>query len=78
MISVLNYLLQPVLLDSSSIMPDRILLLDTFFLILIFHGEVSHIVVFITVPQRNTRWPKKGGAGCNINTLLPEVAMINA
>lgn len=30
---------QPVLLDSGSIMPDHILLLDTFFHILIFHGE---------------------------------------
>ncbi|KAI9894072.1 MAG: GTPase-activating protein S23 [Vezdaea aestivalis] len=30
---------QPVLLDSSSIQPDHILLLDTFFHILIFHGE---------------------------------------
>lgn len=30
---------QPVLLDSSSIKPDTILLLDTFFHILIFHGE---------------------------------------
>eukprot|EP00794_Sanderia_malayensis_P019977 gene19977-21935_t len=30
---------EPVLLDSSSIMPDKILLLDTFFLILIYHGE---------------------------------------
>ncbi|XP_033101131.1 protein transport protein Sec23A-like isoform X1 [Anneissia japonica] len=30
---------EPVLLDSSSIMPDRILLMDTFFQILIFHGE---------------------------------------
>ena len=33
-------LFQPVLLDSSSILADRILLLDTFFQILIFHGEV--------------------------------------
>lgn len=32
---------QPVLLDSSSILADRILLLDTFFQILIFHGEVG-------------------------------------
>jgi protein transport protein SEC23 len=31
---------QPVLLDSVSIKPDVILLLDTFFHILIFHGEV--------------------------------------
>ncbi|EDV19484.1 uncharacterized protein TRIADDRAFT_51161 [Trichoplax adhaerens] len=30
---------EPVLLDSSSIAPDRILLLDTFFHIIIFHGE---------------------------------------
>jgi protein transport protein SEC23 len=29
----------PVLLDTSSIAPDIILLLDTFFHILIFHGE---------------------------------------
>lgn len=31
---------EPVLLDTSSIQPDRILLMDTFFQILIFHGEV--------------------------------------
>jgi len=30
---------EPVLLDTSSIQPDKILLLDTFFQILIFHGE---------------------------------------
>lgn len=30
---------EPVLLDTSSIQPDRILLLDTFFQLLIFHGE---------------------------------------
>ena len=30
---------QPVLLDSCSIKPDVILLLDTFFQVLIFHGE---------------------------------------
>ncbi|XP_038865713.1 protein transport protein Sec23A isoform X1 [Salvelinus namaycush] len=30
---------RPVLLDSSSILPDRILLMDTFFQILIYHGE---------------------------------------
>ena len=34
---------EPVLLDTSSIQPDRILLMDTFFQILIFHGEVSYI-----------------------------------
>ncbi len=41
---ILSYFLQPVLLDSTSITPDRILLLDTFFHILIFHGEVSILV----------------------------------
>nr|XP_039259214.1 protein transport protein Sec23A-like [Styela clava] len=30
---------EPVLLDSTSIQPDKILLLDTFFQVLIFHGE---------------------------------------
>lgn len=34
---------QPVLLDSSSILPDRILLMDTFFQLVIFHGEVREI-----------------------------------
>ena len=32
---------EPVLLDTSSIQPDRILLMDTFFQIVIYHGEVS-------------------------------------
>jgi hypothetical protein len=36
---------EPVLLDTSSIQPDRILLMDTFFQILIFHGEVPLSVV---------------------------------
>merc|ERR1712012_1171812 len=33
---------EPVLLDSSSIQPDRILLMDTFFQVLIYHGETIH------------------------------------
>lgn len=33
---------EPVLLDASSILADRILLLDTFFHILIYHGETIH------------------------------------
>ena len=32
---------EPVLFDSSSIQPDRILLMDTFFHIVIYRGEVS-------------------------------------
>ena len=31
---------EPVLLDSSSIQADKILLMDTFFQIVIYHGEV--------------------------------------
>lgn len=31
---------EPVLLDTSSIQTDRILLMDTFFQIVIYHGEV--------------------------------------
>jgi hypothetical protein len=38
---------EPVLLDTNSIQPDRILLMDTFFQILIFHGEVFYL--FITI-----------------------------
>ena len=34
---------EPVLLDTSSIQPDRILFMDTFFQLLIFHGEVRLI-----------------------------------
>lgn len=40
MYNCISILSQPVLLDSASILPDRILLLDTFFHILIYHGEV--------------------------------------
>lgn len=36
---------EPVLLDTSSIQPDRILLMDTFFQILIFHGEVNALLL---------------------------------
>ena len=36
---------EPVLLDSSSIQADRILLMDTFFQIVIYHGEVSFIMI---------------------------------
>lgn len=35
---------EPVLLDTSSIQSDKILLMDTFFQILIFHGEVIFII----------------------------------
>lgn len=40
---------EPVLLDTSSIQPDRILLMDTFFQILIFHGEVNINTVSIRI-----------------------------
>lgn len=45
-ISVFSF--KPVLLDSSSILPDRILLMDTFFQLVIYHGEVrTALPVFI-------------------------------
>ena len=53
---------EPVLLDTSSIQPDRILLMDTFFQILIFHGEVRLLL----------NWTQLGGmvrgrdSGCAI------------
>lgn len=47
-ISVFSF--KPVLLDSSSILPDRILLMDTFFQLVIYHGEVrTPLPVFIHV-----------------------------
>lgn len=41
---------QPVLLDSGSILPDRILLMDTFFQLVIYHGEVR-------TPRPGFTWP---------------------
>lgn len=42
---------EPVLLDTSSIQPDRILLMDTFFQILIYHGEVcmNELIAWIMI-----------------------------
>lgn len=40
---------EPVLLDTSSIQPDRILLMDTFFQILIFHGEVRLEITYYVI-----------------------------
>ena len=55
---------QPVLLDSTSIQPQTILLLDTFFHILIFHGE--------TVAEwRKARYQEQEGYE-NFRTLLDE------
>lgn len=48
------FVFQPVLLDSSSILPDRILLMDTFFQILIYHGEVR---LRLSGPVRSRRAP---------------------
>jgi len=36
---------EPVLLDSSSIQPDTILLFDTYFLVCIYYGEVRDLLV---------------------------------
>ena len=50
----LLFRLQPVLLDSSSILADRILLLDTFFQILIYHGEVGPVSPPSARPRHST------------------------
>lgn len=44
---------EPVLLDTSSIQPDKILLMDTFFHILIFHGEVSSFFIYCNMKSEN-------------------------
>jgi len=51
--AVMSGVLQPVLLDTSSILPDRILLMDTFFHIVIYYGEVWWTFAF-------TVWHKRG------------------
>jgi len=40
---------EAVLLDSSSILPDRILLMDDYFHVLIYHGQASQYSILITV-----------------------------
>ena len=40
---------QPVLLDSTSITADRILLMDAFFHIVIYNGEVSLLQLYIYI-----------------------------
>lgn len=37
---------EPVLLDTSSILPDRILLMDDYFHVLIYHGQVEIFTKF--------------------------------
>ena len=53
---------EPVLLDTSSIQPDRILLMDTFFQILIFHGEVFRLYFFKRVVDDRTNGNVMDGA----------------
>lgn len=48
---------EPVLLDSSSIQPDRILLMDTFFQIVIYHGEVMCLItVMVEFDSDQYQW----------------------
>jgi len=46
----------PVLLDVTSIGPDRILLLDTFFQVIVFHGQPSLALTLPPQPQPPP-WP---------------------
>ncbi|KAI8424864.1 hypothetical protein MSG28_006786 [Choristoneura fumiferana] len=48
---------EPVLLDTSSIQPDRILLMDTFFQILIYHGELLRAPVDDAQEILQSRFP---------------------
>lgn len=50
---------QPVLLDTSSIQPDRILLMDTFFQILICHGEVRFLYLSVSTCPSVECFPRK-------------------
>jgi hypothetical protein len=58
---------EPVLLDTSSIQADRILLMDTFFQILIFHGE--------TIAQWRAAGTKQFNAGLRIRIDLMRIRM---
>lgn len=40
---------EPVLLDTSSILPDRILLMDDYFHVLIYHGQVNFYLLFLNI-----------------------------
>lgn len=52
---------QPVLLDSSSITADRILLMDDFFHVLIYHGQVGGLpILFIYYGQVGVDRPAAG------------------
>lgn len=42
---------EPVLLDTSSILPDRILLMDDYFHVLIYHGQVYQSCLFVLLHQ---------------------------
>uniref|UniRef100_A0A670IMH4 Protein transport protein SEC23 n=1 Tax=Podarcis muralis TaxID=64176 RepID=A0A670IMH4_PODMU len=56
---------EPVLLDSSSILPDRILLMDTFFQILIYHGEARFLLSKVNPSQTHNNmyaWGQESGA----------------
>ena len=64
----------PVMLDSSSVRPDTILLLDTFFHIVVFHGETiaSWRDQNFQEQVRSARvraWFGCGGSGCVAATL---------
>lgn len=51
---------EPVLLDAASVVPDRILLFDMFFLVMVFHGEVRISICDICNIQTIAAWVKQG------------------
>lgn len=72
---------EPVLLDTSSIQPDKILLMDTFFQILIFHGEVSrfnyylmNFTIYMKKVAKNRQFKeKRNKENCKNLTLIEQL-----
>ena len=54
---------EPALLDVSSILPDRILLLDTYFVVVVFHGSTVAQWRKAGYQVRAARGPRHAGGG---------------
>ena len=70
-------LFQPVLLDTNSLQPDRILLMDTFFHLVIYHGEVCarlcvyvHVCVCVCVCESERESVSMSECACVHNAMI--------
>ncbi len=71
---VLSLVLQPVLLDTSSIQNDRILLMDTFFHLLIYAGEVKYtrcVLGRVALSQHRSLWVAVSTRSIVVDDLSP-------